>query len=124
LIVCCDRTAFTTLHSIDNPKNPREYLGKFWLDSLVHDPVMLKVVVDLVGADKVILGTDYPFPLGDVYPWFKPGHLIEEGPFTGTHSSRCHSHTCTACAEEQKDKMLGLNACEFLGVDPSIFERK
>ncbi len=29
------------LVAIDNPKNPRDYLGKFWLDSLVHDKAML-----------------------------------------------------------------------------------
>jgi len=54
--------------SVDNDKNPREYLGRFWLDSLVHDPVMLKHVVETFGEDKIMLGTDYPFPLGDVHP--------------------------------------------------------
>jgi aminocarboxymuconate-semialdehyde decarboxylase len=54
--------------SVDNSKNPRDYVGRFWLDSLVHDPKMLKNIVEVFGEDKIILGTDYPFPLGDVHP--------------------------------------------------------
>jgi aminocarboxymuconate-semialdehyde decarboxylase len=61
------------LVAVDNSRNPREYLGKFWLDSLVHDKLMLDYLVKLVGADKIALGTDYPFPLGEL----QPGKLIE-----------------------------------------------
>ena len=57
--------------------NPREYLGKFWIDSLVHDDQMLDYVVGMFGADKVALGTDYPFPLGEL----EPGKLIKEMPY-------------------------------------------
>ncbi|MFZ6052609.1 amidohydrolase family protein [Halocola ammonii] len=62
------------LVAIDNPVNPREYLGKFWVDCITHDPKMLEYVLDLQGADKVCLGTDYPFPLGDL----EHGKFIEE----------------------------------------------
>jgi predicted TIM-barrel fold metal-dependent hydrolase len=41
-----------------------------------------------------------------VHPFFKPGHLIEEGDYT----------------DDEKQKMLGLNACEFLGVDPTAYK--
>jgi aminocarboxymuconate-semialdehyde decarboxylase len=61
------------LCAIDNKVSPKDYLGKFWVDSLTHDPTMLKYLVDLMGADKVALGTDYPFPLGEL----EPGKLIE-----------------------------------------------
>ena len=54
------------LVAIDNPINPREYLGKFWVDSITHDDKMLRYVLDMVGSKKVCLGTDYPFPLGDL----------------------------------------------------------
>lgn len=54
------------LVAIDNPVNPREYLGKFWVDCITHDPVMLRYILDAVGTDKVLLGSDYPFPLGDL----------------------------------------------------------
>ncbi len=60
------------LVAIDNPNNPRDYLGKFWLDSLVHSKEMLDYIVDLVGDNRVALGTDYPFPLGEL----EPGKLI------------------------------------------------
>ena len=42
----------------------RRTLGRFWLDSLVHDPVVLQYLVDPSAADKVALGTDYPVPAG------------------------------------------------------------
>ena len=66
------------LVAVDNNVNPREYLGKFWLDSLVHDQTMLEYLVKLVGAERVALGTDYPFPLGEL----EPGKLIESAGFT------------------------------------------
>lgn len=62
------------LVAVDNPINPREYLGKFWVDSITHDPALLNLVISLVGEDKVTLGSDYPFPLGDL----EIGAYIEE----------------------------------------------
>lgn len=50
------------LVAVDNKRNPREYLGKFWVDSLVHDEKVLQYVVDVMGEDRVCLGSDYPFP--------------------------------------------------------------
>jgi aminocarboxymuconate-semialdehyde decarboxylase len=54
------------LVAIDNPVDPREYLGKFWVDSATHDDRLLRYVLDMQGANRVALGTDYPFPLGDL----------------------------------------------------------
>ncbi|MEZ5428224.1 MAG: amidohydrolase family protein [Pyrinomonadaceae bacterium] len=65
------------LCAVDNDCNPRHYLGRFWLDSLVHDPSMLDYLVKLVGSERIALGTDYPFPLGEL----EPGSLIESMPF-------------------------------------------
>jgi aminocarboxymuconate-semialdehyde decarboxylase len=62
------------LVAIDNPVNPREYIGKFWVDSATHDAHLLRYVLDLQGSKKVTLGTDYPFPLGDL----EVGKFIEE----------------------------------------------
>lgn len=54
------------LVAIDNPNNPRNYLGKFWVDCITHDPIMLEYVLKMQGSKKVTLGSDYPFPLGDL----------------------------------------------------------
>jgi aminocarboxymuconate-semialdehyde decarboxylase len=62
------------LTSIDNPINPRNYLGKFWIDSLVHDKAAFNYLLDLIGEDHICLGSDYPFPLGEA----KPGRMIEK----------------------------------------------
>ncbi len=60
------------LLAVDNPHHPRKYLEQIYLDTLVHDPNMLKYIVDLMGPNKLALGTDYPFPLGEL----EPGKLI------------------------------------------------
>jgi len=54
------------LVAIDNNVNPRNYIGKFWVDSITHDPLMLEYVLKMQGSKKVMLGSDYPFPLGDL----------------------------------------------------------
>jgi aminocarboxymuconate-semialdehyde decarboxylase len=65
------------LCTIDNPVNPQEYVRKIYYDSLVHSPEMLRFLVDLAGAERVALGTDYPFPLGEEIA----GKLIESMDF-------------------------------------------
>jgi aminocarboxymuconate-semialdehyde decarboxylase len=89
------------LVAIDNPVNPRNYLGKFYLDSLVHDPEMLKYIVKLVGPNRVALGTDYPFPLGENVP----GSLIDSMDFDNT----------------VKERLLSGSALEWLGMERSQF---
>lgn len=54
------------LVQVDNTVNPRNYLGKFWIDSITHDIQFLKYVVDTIGSNRICLGSDYPFPLGDL----------------------------------------------------------
>lgn len=62
------------LVAIDNPNNPRNYIGKFWVDSITHDIKALEYILDLQGSKKVCLGSDYPFPLGDL----EVGKFIED----------------------------------------------
>ena len=57
-----------------NSRNPREYLGQYYVDSLVHEPAMLNYMIDLFGSNRIALGSDYPFPLGEHHP----GKMIEE----------------------------------------------
>ena len=61
------------LVAVRNNVPPREYLGRFWLDSLTHDADMLRHLLRMVGANRVALGSDYPFPLGEDLP----GALID-----------------------------------------------
>ncbi len=89
------------LCAVDNPVNPREYLGRFWIDALVHDPAMLQYVVDLLGADRVALGTDYPFPLGEL----EPGQLIRSMPWE----------------EAQKEMLLSGAALEWMALEAQPF---
>lgn len=89
------------LCAVDNPVAPRDYLGKFWLDSLVHSPEMLDYVVDLMGTDKIALGTDYPFPLGEL----EPGQLINSMDWQ----------------DDKKEMVLSGSALNWLGLDKKDF---
>jgi len=91
------------LCAVDNDVNPKNYLGKFFLDSLVHDPRMLQYLVELMGEDKIMLGSDYPFPLGEEIP----GTLIRD----------------TELKEKVKEKILGENALSWLGVKKNHFNK-
>lgn len=62
------------LVALDNPINPRDYLGKFWVDCITHDPLIFKYILELQGSNRITLGSDYPFPLGDL----TIGGFIEE----------------------------------------------
>ncbi|MCC6865814.1 MAG: amidohydrolase [Ignavibacteria bacterium] len=84
-----------------NMVNPRNYLGKFYLDSLVHDESALKFLIDLIGEDNIVLGSDYPFPLGEHIP----GKLIEG---------------MAELNNVVKEKLLWKNAAEFLGITELI----
>jgi aminocarboxymuconate-semialdehyde decarboxylase len=62
------------LVAIDNPVNPRNYVGRFWVDSITHDADALEFIMKYQGSRKICLGSDYPFPLGDL----EIGKFIEE----------------------------------------------
>ena len=68
------------LVAIDNQVNPREYVGKFWVDSITHDIDALKYILNMQGSKRVCLGSDYPFPLGDL----EIGKFIEESDLSKT----------------------------------------
>ncbi len=47
---------------------PSTFLDKFYYDSIIHDMVALKYIISRVGIDRILLGTDYPFDMGDLNP--------------------------------------------------------
>jgi aminocarboxymuconate-semialdehyde decarboxylase len=83
------------LCATDTKTSPRGYLGRFYVDSLVHDAGALEYLIKLIGAERIALGSDYPFPLGEQ----EPGRLIES----------------LALPEATKARLLGGTALEFLG---------
>ena len=84
------------LCAVDNNVNPRTYLGKFYLDSLTHDSVMLKYLIELVGEKRIALGSDYPFPLGEA----EPGKMIA---------------SMNELSEKTKQRLFSGTALEWLG---------
>jgi aminocarboxymuconate-semialdehyde decarboxylase len=90
------------LCAVNNDRNPRDYLGKFYVDSLTHDAEMLRYLIRLVGAERIALGSDYPFPLGES----EPGKLIE---------------SLNELSEATKERLLVGSALEFLGLTDTAF---
>ncbi len=43
---------------------PSSYLKKLWFDTVVHDEVSVRRLIEAAGADRVVLGSDYPFDMG------------------------------------------------------------
>jgi len=50
------------------PHEPGRYLRRLWVDNLVYEPVFLAHVIDVMGPSQVVLGTDYPFDMGQDNP--------------------------------------------------------
>ena len=96
------------LCAIDHQTNPRHYLARtdehsltmparFFVDSLVHDADALRFLLKIFGPERVVLGSDYPFPLGEAHP----GELIE---------------SLADLAPSARDRLLWGSAREFLGL--------
>jgi len=85
------------LCAVDNSRLPSEYMGKFYIDSLVHDENILLFLINQMGYEKIALGSDFPFPLGEK----KPGQLI---------------HNLNV-SNKIKQRMLAGTALEWLGLN-------
>lgn len=75
-------------------REPSTYLRQVWLDTLVFDKDQLESLVKTHGADKLCLGTDYPFDMAEPDP-------------LGFHAD---------LEQSAKEKILGGNAAELLGL--------
>ena len=79
------------------PQQPSTYLRKFFFDTMVFETDQLKYLVDTYGADHVMLGTDYPYDMGDDDP------LVIIGDIPGLD-------------QDQIDLIAGGNAARLLGL--------
>lgn len=90
------------LCAIDNAISPEDYLGKFYVDSLVHDLDSLRFLINKVGINSIALGSDYPFPLGE-----SPVGALIDG--------------MTDLTFEQKELLFSKNALRWLELDAKEF---
>lgn len=87
----------------DSPHPPSHYVDRFYCDSAVFDERALRLLVDVMGAERVVLGTDYPFPLGEQ----RLGHLVG---------------TTGLLTEDERQAVQGRNALTFLGIEAAMAE--
>ncbi len=78
---------------------PSSYLRRLYFDSLVHDPRVLRALVEAAGADRVLLGSDFPFDMGSSDP-------LADLPAAGL-------------AEADLDAVRGRNAAALLHLSPA-----
>ena len=90
------------LVAIDNQVNPREYLGKFWVDCITHDIDALKYILKMQGSKRVCLGSDYPFPLGDL----EIGKFIEESDLSKEIIEDIFSHSTLEWLDLKKELFI------------------
>ncbi len=81
---------------------PMHYVDRFSVDSAVFDHRSLHLLVEVMGEDRVMLGSDYPYPLGEEHI----GELIRSSDLS----------------EHAKTKMLSENAGRWLGLTPTVSE--
>jgi aminocarboxymuconate-semialdehyde decarboxylase len=84
-----------------NAHPPRKYIKNMYVDSLVHDKSAFQYLLDLFSEKQIALGTDYPFPLGEL----KPGELIESLNLSLAKQQRLFSGTAL--------EWLGMNEGDF-----------
>jgi aminocarboxymuconate-semialdehyde decarboxylase len=76
---------------------PSHYIGRFSVDSVVFDERALRLLVDTVGAEHVMVGSDYPYPLGE-----RPaGGVVVKSEFLST---------------DERELIMHGNARRFLGL--------
>jgi aminocarboxymuconate-semialdehyde decarboxylase len=90
------------LCAVHNPINPRDYLQRIFVDALVHDARALQYLLDVMGSDRVAMGSDYPFPLGEA----EPGALIRS----------------MSLPRKMQEDLFFRTACTWLDVKPEQFE--
>ena len=78
------------------PDKPSEYLKKLYFDCIVHSVAALQFLVQVVGADRVVVGTDYPMAMGD----FESVRKVKQ----------------LDLADDQREKILGGNAARALNL--------
>ncbi len=76
---------------------PSAYLRRLWYDTIVYDPDQLQRLIDFVGADRIVVGTDYPFDMGD----YDPHALVD---------------ALAGVSEGERTAILGWNAKALLGL--------
>lgn len=86
------------LCAVSTRQSPRTQLSRLYFDSLVHDAQALRYLIALAGVERVALGTDYPFPLGEECP----GQLIA---------------SLEELTPSQRQRLLAGTALEFLGLE-------
>ena len=85
------------LCNVNDVADPYEYVKKFYIDSLVHDEEAFRYNLKLFGAERIALGSDFPFPLGDL----EHGKFIEQ---------------MKDLNDETKQQLLYKTAKEWLGI--------
>lgn len=79
-------------------RSPLDYLKRMWFDSVVYDPRIVRHLIEVVGASRILLGTDYPYDMG-------------------TYDVHDFADAVPGITDEEKRLLLGGNAATLLGLN-------
>jgi aminocarboxymuconate-semialdehyde decarboxylase len=68
-----------TIHA-EGCADPLDGFRRLYFDTVLFEPQALRFLCDIAGADRVVLGSDYPFPIGDP----EPVQVVDDTPLTET----------------------------------------
>jgi hypothetical protein len=112
-----------------------------YTDTLTHDPWVLDMLIHTLGVQRIAMGSDYPYPLGEMDPFAEsdgkpkkvyPGHMIEYLPSNDSQRAAAWEHfhwlprenadgvrSLPRLTDAQKNQLLHLTAKEWLGFSPA-----
>jgi aminocarboxymuconate-semialdehyde decarboxylase len=82
-------------------KPPSEYVKKLFFDTVVFSEHQLRYMIEVWGADRIVMGTDYPYDMAEVDP---VGHV----------------DSVQGLSETEKARIMGANAAELLGISERV----
>lgn len=81
----------------------KQHQPNIWLDSLMHDADLVEYICRKIGVGRIVLGSDYPFPLGEMP---QPGELLST-------DSQIQKLLCA----KSRERIMSKNVLDFLGID-------
>jgi aminocarboxymuconate-semialdehyde decarboxylase len=82
---------------VNMSRRPSDYMRQLYFDTVVYDPAEIEQLVRRWGADQVLMGTDWPYGMGER----DPVGLLDR---------------CAAIPDNERDKIAGLNAAKLFGL--------
>jgi len=100
------------LCAVDCDEPPTSFLGSFWVDTLTHDADMLEYALKKFGDNRICLGSDYPFPLGEMRAGgteYAAGDIVDEVKWDAATKAKVRCYNCLEWLGVPLERFVGTN---------------